>query len=122
MSEYGRALIAQLDADDLAHLRRMLGLDRGAGDDGTADELLTVEEAAARARCHAETIRRAIRGERLTASRVGSSWRVSAADLAAWLQHPTVERPSAQRTRQRARARQHSDRVSDAFSAARAAA
>jgi excisionase family DNA binding protein len=50
------------------------------------DRLLTAAEAAARARVHVETIRRAIRaGDLCTAGRVGRSPRISIVALDAWL-------------------------------------
>ena len=123
MSDFGRALLAQLDPEDLASLRDALGLAGGAGSDSTDDGLLTVDEAAARARCHAETIRRAIRSHSLAATRVGSNWRVSASDLAAWLGRPRRRLAASRERAGRPRSRVvGSDRVSDAFAAARTAA
>jgi excisionase family DNA binding protein len=64
-----------------------------ADDCSTPEPLLTVHEAAQRARAHPETIRRAIRSGALHAVRAGRSLRIAPGDLDAWLQR------SAARTR-----------------------
>jgi excisionase family DNA binding protein len=71
------------------------------------EPLLTVAQAAERAGCHAETIRRAARSGALPASRVGRAVRIDPADLAEWLSEPhgarqtPVRRPRAARPRGR---------------------
>ena len=64
--------------------------------------LLTVQEAARHAVCHAETIRRAIRSHALHASQVGLTWRVTEADLKEWMTAPTPapDRNTSGRSRQ----------------------
>lgn len=83
--------------------------------------LLTVQEAARRAVCHAETIRRAIRSHALHASQVGSTWRVTEADLEDWMTAPTParDRGTSVRSRQQ-RGRSGPSSVDAAFAAARA--
>jgi excisionase family DNA binding protein len=50
------------------------------------DRLLTVREAAAWARCHEETIRRAYLAGHLTVRRFGSrNWRIAESDLSSWV-------------------------------------
>lgn len=49
-----------------------------------SERLFTVEEAAARLNLHPKTVRRHIRDGRLTATRIGKSYRIRAADLDAF--------------------------------------
>lgn len=90
MSDLGRALLDALDADDLAELRRRLGLSERSTAVGrpTPEPLMTVEQAARRASTHPETIRRAVRDGRLPAGRVGRSLRIAPDALSAWLSGP----------------------------------
>jgi excisionase family DNA binding protein len=53
--------------------------------ENSTTELLTVEQAAELAKCHPETIRRAIRRGHLAASRVGKQHRIARNALEAWL-------------------------------------
>jgi excisionase family DNA binding protein len=54
------------------------------------ENLLSINTAAARLDCHAETLRRIIRRGELTAVKVGRSWRVRETDLLAFLDARTV--------------------------------
>jgi excisionase family DNA binding protein len=85
--------------DELAELRGLLALPRAGYE--SAALLLTVEDAAARANCSSETIRRACRSGRLRASRIGSQWRVSPEALAEWLTAPRPENRRADRVASR---------------------
>lgn len=71
--------------------------------------VLTVEQAATRAACNPETIRRAIRQGRLAASRVGTHWRVKPADLDEWMAAPAArcDARQIQRLTQRRRESHH---------------
>jgi excisionase family DNA binding protein len=95
MSALGAALIDDLDNDDLARLaarlRPFLG-DPAAADDRPPEQLLTAAEAAQRARCSVETIRRAVRSGALPSRSVGRAIRIAGEDLDGWLAHPRGER------------------------------
>jgi len=80
-------------------------------------ELMTVEEAARRAACHVETIRRAIRVGRLHASRIGSRWRVSPDDLQTWMSAAEPAGRQSGSTSRRARRHSRPSTVSDAWEA-----
>lgn len=54
-----------------------------------SEELYTVEQAAERLKLHAKTVLRAIREERLRATRVGKSYRIVKSDLDAFAGVPT---------------------------------
>lgn len=89
MSDLAAALIDALDDDALdalaALLAPRLAVHLATVEDRGADELLTSEEAAGRAKVHVETIRRAVRGGVLPAQRAGRSIRIAAGDLDRWL-------------------------------------
>jgi len=116
MGAVTKALVAELLADpealaELARALRAADPDRGAA---SADRLLTaaqppvddqraltVAEAAQRAACHQETIRRAARDGRLPALRVGRAIRVRASDVDAWLAGGAARDAPAPRARPR---------------------
>lgn len=101
MSDLGRALIRQLDADDVAALRLLLvvvpsdSVDTEKADNGLP--LLTVAEAAALCHCHAETVRRAISSGKLAAVKIGSRYRVDRRALEAWGHIAADSQPVARR-------------------------
>ena len=86
-----RALIADADQDELreAALALQPFLPGPAATAPTADSeregLLNPAEAASQARCHIETIRRAVRDGKLRARRVGRNIRIAHVDLETWL-------------------------------------
>ena len=57
-----------------------------------SEELYTVEQAAERLKLHAKTVLRAIREERLRATRVGKSYRILRSDLDAFAGVPAAAR------------------------------
>jgi excisionase family DNA binding protein len=116
MSGLAAALLAELGPDELAELADALApllADRlGSPPSGTA-ELLSVAEAARIARCHEETIRRAVRAGALVSARAGRAVRIDHHDLVEWLSRPVgrAQRP-AQRRRGRPTGR---NAMADAF-------
>jgi excisionase family DNA binding protein len=86
MSDTGRWLLAQLDADDLAELRRLIAPEASNHREPSATRsLVSCAQAAEQASVHVETIRRKIRSGELPASRIGRSLRIDATDLDTWL-------------------------------------
>lgn len=73
MSEFGAALLRQLDTEDIGELRRMLGVDRVR--DG---RLLDAPEKARQLGIHPNTLVRVAREGRISATKVGRSWRFPA--------------------------------------------
>lgn len=99
MTDRGRLILDYLrglDSEDRTLIRRELEVDERPSEPNLSEPLLTVQEAATLAGCHAETIRRAVRAQRLPAGRVGRSPRISRTELDRWLQGApgTRERPS----------------------------
>ena len=88
MSDFGAALLAQLDTDDLdtlaAWLHDRLSLSPAPPPSTVAYCWLSPAEVAKRLGVHVETIRRAVRDGGLPAAKVGSAIRIDPADLAAW--------------------------------------
>jgi excisionase family DNA binding protein len=111
--------VREMSADERAELGRLLGRGEAEGHDGIVPELLTVVQAAGRARCHPETVRRAIRSGTLVAFRAGSMWRISPEALTAWLGRPRSPaqgtRPAVSRAGRRQR--EHGGAVAQAFAA-----
>jgi excisionase family DNA binding protein len=69
-------------------------------------DVLTVGQAAVRANCNPETIRRAIRRGGLEALKVGTHWRVKPDDLTEWMAAPAAQcdaRPTQRRHARRRR-------------------
>lgn len=73
MSEFGAALLRQLDTEDVGELRRLLGVDRVR--DG---RLLDAAEKARQLGIHPNTLVRMAREGRIAATKVGRSWRFAA--------------------------------------------
>ena len=73
MSEFGAALLRQLDTEDLGQLGRMLGVDRIR--DG---RLLDAPEKARQLGVHPNTLVRMAREGRISATKIGRSWRFPA--------------------------------------------
>ena len=107
MSELGGMVLSlahQLDDDERAELGRMLRTD-GKPDTGpNVEPLLSCTQAARRAQCHVETIRRAVARGALSASRAGRSLRIAPSDLDDWLRmsarapnRPPTQRPARRR-------------------------
>jgi len=104
MGAMAKALLAELagDPEALAELGRLLAPLLPAAPPPVVDEsALTVAEAARRAACHQETIRRATRDGRLPALRVGRAIRVRASDVDAWLAGGAARDAPAPRARPR---------------------
>jgi excisionase family DNA binding protein len=73
VSEFGVALLKQLDTEDIGELRRLLGVDRFR--DG---RLLDAPEKARQLGVHPNTLVRMAREGRISATKVGRSWRFPA--------------------------------------------
>jgi excisionase family DNA binding protein len=89
----GRAvltLVAQLDAEEVAELRELLGLNNPTAT-APPERLLTVAEAADRLSLAQETVRRSVRDGRLAARKLGGAWRIDPTDLTTWGASPTRE-------------------------------
>jgi excisionase family DNA binding protein len=109
VSALGQALIAQLDADDLRELARLVAPYMPAATPAggqTGEGLLTAQEAAELVEAHVETIRRAVRRGDLPALKVGRELRIRTVDLEAWLaRHEPAGKPERSRARPRPWAR-----------------
>jgi excisionase family DNA binding protein len=73
VSEFGAALLRQLDPEDVGELRRLLGVERVR--DG---RLLDAPEKARQLGIHPNTLVRMAREGRISATKVGRSWRFAA--------------------------------------------
>jgi excisionase family DNA binding protein len=105
-SDLGHALLGavrEMDAEDLDELRRLLGVTEAPAP--REPGALTCSQAAARARCCVETIRRAVRSGALPAGNVGRSPRIAEADLDGWLAESSSTRPARAACHVRTRAR-----------------
>jgi excisionase family DNA binding protein len=56
------------------------------------DDLLTIEEIAAKLRVNLDTVRRLLRQKKLPGVKIGAQWRVSAAALRAYIEGDMAER------------------------------
>jgi len=99
------SLAHQLDDAERAELGRLLRSDRVPTPSGDVEPLLTCAEAACRAQCHVETIRRAVARGTLRGSRAGRFLRIAPSDLDNWLRRtsrcqarPPNDRPTRRRT------------------------
>ncbi len=100
MSTLGVALLEQLDGDDVAELRRRLGIPSEREPDPIEHEaMLTPGAAAERLNVNVETIRRAVRSGALSAVRVGRQLRISPRALDEWLAGDRRPSTSARRSR-----------------------
>lgn len=91
MSDLGRALVETLDDNDIDALAKRVAQRLGetaSAEAPSPNVVWTAAEAAARADCGVETIRRAARSRKLVARRVGSRWRIVPEDLEAWMCAP----------------------------------
>jgi excisionase family DNA binding protein len=79
------ALAHRLDDEERAELGRLLWNDGESETGVDVEPLLSCAEAAWRARCHVETIRRAVNHGALRASRAGRNIRIAPTDLDDWL-------------------------------------
>jgi excisionase family DNA binding protein len=105
-SDLGHALIGavrEMDVEHLEELRRLLSVEEPPAPREGA--LLTCAQAAARAGCCAETIRRAVRSGALPAGSVGRCPRIAAADLDRWVDRSKPTRPAAADCNVRSRTR-----------------
>lgn len=95
-------LLTQLDAEQRAAARRLLGVgERVAA--AEQQRLLSIAEAADFLSVAQETVRRHLRDGRLPGRKVGGTWRIDFADLTEWGMNPSVSRrQSATRARERA--------------------
>ena len=123
MSDLGRILLAQLDADDVAELRRLIRVGSSVATEGSRAPgtcpLLTVPEAAQLSHCNIETVRRAVRSGKLSARKVGRCYRIDRDDLEAWLGRTrhVPESPPSQRGPQTRRNRNQRSPMRDALGA-----
>lgn len=115
MSELVRALIAQMDSEDVVLLRAALGI--AVPDPMQSDQLLSTREAAVKARVNVETIRRNVRDGKLEAERTGAHYKIRESSLEAWMRGETKPQPTTpiDTRRPRARAGTSSSPMSDAF-------
>jgi len=113
MSEFGRALLAQMDSEDLAWLKAALGV--LTPDPMEPDQLLSTREAAVRARVNVETIRRNVRDGRLEAERTGAHYKIRESSLREWMRGETKSPSTASLAARRSRSSSSSSPMGDAF-------